>query len=386
VSLVPSKQRNFPTHWDIVPFDEAFKDMTGGNAKVQTRDYLPHGLLPVIDQGQAPIAGYVNDRTLTCKAPIPCILFGDHTKIFKYARSPFALGADGVKVLVPKPGVDARFAFHYLQTVRLPDDLGYSRHFKYLREASVPRPSIPEQRRIADILDKADAIRRKRKEAIALTEALQRSTFQDMFGDPVTNPKGWPVKPLGQFADVRDGTHETPTYVQDGIPFVTSTHLQGDSIDFTGTRLISREDHDRFSVRSGVDDGDILFGMIGTIGSATLVRKVREFSIKNVALIKPVIAGSGPYLWALLRNERFLQQMLLNAKGGNQKFVALGPLRALPVPIPRTQLVTQFVRFLQAQMRARETASLMSRHSEQLFEALVQRLFARDDVESYRSC
>src|SRR5690606_35141643 len=62
-------------------------------------------------------------------------------------------------------------------------------------------PELPEQRRIADILDKADAIRRKRKEAIALTEELLRSAFLDMFGDPVTNPKGWPVKPLGDVID-----------------------------------------------------------------------------------------------------------------------------------------------------------------------------------------
>lgn len=69
-------------------------------------------------------------------------------------------------------------------------------------------PPLSEQRRIADILDKADAIRRKRKEAIALTEELLRSAFLEMFGDPVTNPKGWPVKPLGELlaTDPRIGT------------------------------------------------------------------------------------------------------------------------------------------------------------------------------------
>jgi len=66
----------------------------------------------------------------------------------------------------------------------------------------IPLPSLPEQQRIADILDKADSIRRKRKQAIALTEQLLRSTFLEMFGDPVTNPKGWPVKPLGKLLDM----------------------------------------------------------------------------------------------------------------------------------------------------------------------------------------
>ncbi len=65
-----------------------------------------------------------------------------------------------------------------------------------LEATTIPLPAIAEQRRIADMLDKADAIRRKRKEAIALTEELLRATFLEMFGDPVTNPKGWAVKAL----------------------------------------------------------------------------------------------------------------------------------------------------------------------------------------------
>ena len=67
-----------------------------------------------------------------------------------------------------------------------------------LKEYKIPLPPIEEQRRIAAILDKADGVRRKRKEAIALTEELLRSAFLEMFGDPVTNPKGWRQIPLGE--------------------------------------------------------------------------------------------------------------------------------------------------------------------------------------------
>jgi type I restriction enzyme, S subunit len=74
-----------------------------------------------------------------------------------------------------------------------------------LGQVLVDVPPLPEQRRIADILDKADAIRRKRKEAIALTEDLLRSAFLEMFGDPVTNPKGWPVRPLGETTELFAG-------------------------------------------------------------------------------------------------------------------------------------------------------------------------------------
>lgn len=74
-----------------------------------------------------------------------------------------------------------------------------------LERLQVLLPPIEEQRRIAAILDKADAIRRKRQEALALTDQLLRSTFLDMFGDPVTNPKGWPVVPLSQLGNLERG-------------------------------------------------------------------------------------------------------------------------------------------------------------------------------------
>ncbi len=81
---------------------------------------------------------------------------------------------------------------------------------KDIESFKVEMPALSEQRRIADILDKADAIRRKRKQAIALTDQLLRSTFLEMFGDPVTNPKGWPVRRLGDVSILYSGNSLPP--------------------------------------------------------------------------------------------------------------------------------------------------------------------------------
>ncbi|MCX6094298.1 MAG: restriction endonuclease subunit S [Candidatus Bipolaricaulota bacterium] len=76
-----------------------------------------------------------------------------------------------------------------------------------LRLTEIPLPSLPEQRRIAAILDKADAVRRKRRQTLDLADQFLRSAFRDMFGDPVTNPKGWPVVEFGKLlADISYGT------------------------------------------------------------------------------------------------------------------------------------------------------------------------------------
>jgi type I restriction enzyme S subunit len=106
--------------------------------------------------------------------------------------------------LINAKETNLRYLYYTLQSANLGRYVintsipGISREDVY--RASVPLPPLPEQRRIADILDKADSIRRKRKEAIALTEELLRSAFLEMFGDPVTNPKGWPVKTIGALA------------------------------------------------------------------------------------------------------------------------------------------------------------------------------------------
>jgi len=194
--MLPTEYQRFPKSWQCVPFLEAFKDKTGGNAKIQTGDYLTEGDIPIVDQGQGLYGGFTTNKENICNVSLPCILFGDHTKIFKIIYEPFALGADGVKVLQHRDDIDPKFAYHYLTTLKLPD-VGYSRHFRFLKRTFFPIPPIGEQRRIAAILDQADAIRRKRQEAIRLTEELLRATFLDMFGDPVTNPKGWDVKNFG---------------------------------------------------------------------------------------------------------------------------------------------------------------------------------------------
>ncbi|MDB9387903.1 restriction endonuclease subunit S [Microcystis aeruginosa] len=94
-----------------------------------------------------------------------------------------------------------------------------------LKRIKIPLPPLEEQRRIAAILDKADGVRRKRKEAIRLTEELLRSTFLEMFGDPVTNPKGWEIGKVIDYADCIVPGRDKPKSFTGDIPWVTTTDL-----------------------------------------------------------------------------------------------------------------------------------------------------------------
>ena len=90
---------------------------------------------------------------------------------------------------------------------------------------------------------------------------------------PFDIPKNWKWKRFADVLDVRDGTHDTPKYVTEGIPLVTSKNLRKGLIDFESAKLISYEDAKQINNRSRVDDGDILLAMIGTIGNPVLVKK-----------------------------------------------------------------------------------------------------------------
>lgn len=182
---------------DCLPFAAAVEDMTGGNTKIQLRDYVEAGTLPVVDQGKNFVGGYTNNRSFAYSGRLPCIVFGDHTKVLKYVNFAFALGADGVRVLVPRlPQLEVKFLYHYLCSRKLPD-AGYSRHFKFLKDIQVPIPPLDEQRRIVSLLDRAADIRRRADAARAKARAIIPALFLDMFGDPATNPKGWAMAELG---------------------------------------------------------------------------------------------------------------------------------------------------------------------------------------------
>lgn len=191
--------------FEHVAFDLIVQDKTGGNQKIQQADYLQEGRYPIIDQGKNFIAGYTDEEDfLICGADLPVVVFGDHTKIVKYIDFPFALGADGVKILKCNSNCTEKYLYHFLNYIELPD-AGYSRHFKFLKRIEIPLPPLETQRRIAAILDQADALRQKRQQAIAKLDELVQATFIDMFGDPVTNPKGWPIAKLNDLGNLDRG-------------------------------------------------------------------------------------------------------------------------------------------------------------------------------------
>lgn len=133
--------------------------------------------------------------------------------------------------------------------------------------------------------------------------------------------------------DVRDGTHDSPTYVVDGYPLVTSKNIVDGKLDLSVVSYISQEDYDKINERSNVDDGDIIMPMIGTIGNPCLVQGYTDFAIKNVALIKfPDDRIKNKYILYFLKSNAFKGYVASKNKGGTQKFLSLGDIRNIEIP------------------------------------------------------
>lgn len=140
---------------------------------------------------------------------------------------------------------------------------------------------------------------------------------------------------LGDVCDVRDGTHDSPQYVNDGYPLVTSKNIMDGDIDFTDVNYISEVDFHKINQRSKVDDGDIIMPMIGTIGKPVIVNTNTFFAIKNVALIKFIENKvSNIFIKYLLDSSIFANYVEHENRGGTQKFLSLGNIRKFSFPLP----------------------------------------------------
>lgn len=192
-------------------------------------------------------------------------------------------------------------------------------------------------------------------------------------------PESWEVKKLNTVCDVRDGTHDSPKYVEDGIPFVTSKNLTDTKLNLSDVKYISQEDHILFSKRSHVENGDILFGMIGTVGKPVIVDEEFEISIKNVALLKfrDNTQLNNVYALNVLKSSVVEDQFKREANGGVLKFVALGNIRNLDFPLPPLPEQQKIAEILSTVDEKIEVIDAQTSQTTELKKGLMQRLLTK---------
>jgi type I restriction enzyme S subunit len=254
-----------------------------------------------------------------------------------------------------------------------------------LKDLSVPLPPLTEQKRIAAILDKADSIRRRRQVAVRLIEELLRSTFLDMFGDPVENAKKWHLMPIGLAikaietgwsANSEDRPREKDEWAVLKISSVTSGRFIPDEYKVVAEGQIDRE-------LLTPKRGDLLFSRANTreLVAATCLVEQDEPKLflpdKLWKIIPDEEITCSAYLRYLLAHPRFREKLTKQATGtsGSMLNISQAKVRGIEMPVPPIKLQKQFADFVWRNYNIRNKLEAASQSSNTLFNSLLQRAF-----------
>ena len=191
--------------WEMVKLGDVLDYEQPTNYIVASDLYDDKFEIPVLTAGKSFILGYT-DETNGIFSKLPVIIFDDFTTVSKYVDFPFKVKSSAMKILKAKEGVaDTRYMFYLLQTLNLDCELHKRYWISKFAPFQIPLPPLPIQKRIAEIFDAADALKRKDQELLKKYDELAQAIFIDMFGDPVKNEKGWEAKKFQELGTLDRG-------------------------------------------------------------------------------------------------------------------------------------------------------------------------------------
>lgn len=259
------------SEWETCAVPDSFiKNKVGRQNRIPAKDIAEVGRFPVVDQGQKFVAGYCDDESKVIDFDLPLIIFGDHTRCFKYVDFPFVLGADGTKVLLPnKKLYDARFYYFALLALEIPSR-GYNRHFTILNERSLPLPPLSEQKKIAHILSTVQRAIEAQERIIQTTTELKKALMHKLFTEGLRNepqkqteigpvPESWEVVPLSECAVVQTGIakgRKVNAKEAVEVPYLRVANVQDGYLELSEMKTITirKNEQQRFALQ----DGDVV--------------------------------------------------------------------------------------------------------------------------------
>ncbi|MEZ8302923.1 restriction endonuclease subunit S [Vibrio splendidus] len=383
--------------WPVVKFRDIAKVVTGATPK--KKDELYDGEVPFVTPGDLGLVSSISNasRTLTQEGadsirPVPtgsvmvCCIGATIGKV-GIAEKTVATNQQINSLIIDESKAFPKYVFYFCLTLKHKLMAASSSttmpivNKTSFSEFEIPLPPLAEQKRIAAILDKADAIRQKRKQAIDLADEFLRSVFLDMFGDPVTNTKGWEVHALGKLCeDLFLGLTSKVDYVDDdsGYPLVRAKDINTGELKFDDVKFISESQHKKLTKNHLTKKGDLLVSKSGTLGTCAIVRTDREFSTyESIFTVRPIDGLLNVnYLIHLLQNNSFKAKLIGNKVGGTVAHLNLKMFRDFELGVPTFSQQEAFSKKIEkVEMKlSRYRESL--KKSEYLFNSLSQKAFS----------
>ena len=333
--------------WEKISFEDSIVKVKY-TTKIPSNDYLEQGLYPIVSQEEGLISGYWDNANDVFKVSSPVVIFGDHTRILKYVDFDFVLGADGVKILQPIKNINAKFFKLYLESCKIPS-LGYSRHYKLLKELQVPVPPLAEQEKIVEELDCLSGVIEKKREQLRELDALVQSIFYTMFGDPITNEKGWEVKKWEEVFDTRTGKLNANVMNENGkYPFFTCSKdiFYIDTYAFDCEALL-------LAGNNATANYDVKYYK----GKFNAYQRTYVLTLKDNSLYKF-------FKFALENKLSLLQEQSI---GGMTKYLTLGILHQIEFIVPPFALQQEFASKIEAIEKQKELIKQSIAETETLF-------------------
>ena len=312
--------------------------------------------------------------------------------IFPKELMPAFLNQRVAKLRIKSNRLDKKFLYYYLNSddferKAIDNSSGVAQlnlSTKWVNDYKIPLPPLDQQKKIANILDTADAYRQKTKALIEKYDELTQSLFLDMFGDPVINPKGWEVDFLDKIT-TKIGSGSTPkggkqAYKKEGIALIRSMNVYDNWFKYKGLAYIDQEQATKLK-NVIVEKGDVLFNITGAsicrssvVPSDVLPARVNQ----HVSIIRPITSKiTSMFLSRFLISTNVKIKLLGVGSGGGAVMEAitkeqLKSIEVITPPIDLQNLFTERVQAIEAQ-KALAEASL--NQAEDLFNSLLQRAF-----------
>ena len=361
--------------------DAGYRLITVKNVKPSGYCDEPKEYIPIESYESVMVRGIpkAGDILFTTEAPL-----GNIGRIPEFTE-PFAVGQ---RIIVIQPKVellDYQYMVYKLRSPSFQEEM-FRRssgstvkgiRSKELVEIEIDFPELKEQKRISKILFALERIIEARKNELEQLDDLIKARFVELFGDPICNSKNMILSPLNDVCTrITDGTHDTPPRYDSGYLLITGKNIRSSGIIFDDVEFVSEEDHKIIYSRCNPEYGDVLYTNIGVnYGTACYNNLEYEFSMKNVALLKPNHRlVNGYYLWECLNIMRN-HILSMNQVGGAQTFMGLAAIKKIIIPVPQIELQKQFAEFVTQVDKSKVAVQKALDEAQLLFDSLMQKYF-----------
>ena len=340
--------------WEIVRLGDVLKYEQPAKYIVESTDYDYRYETPVLTAGQSFVLGYTNEVN-NIFTDLPVVIFDDFTTAIKYVDFPFKVKSSAMKILKATEKGNIKYLFYYMSTLKIDTQLHKRYWISKYTKLQIPLPSMEVQRQIADVLDRASALIEKRKAQIDKLDLLVKSQFIEIFGDPVTNPKGWRKTNLVEVAS-KIGSGATPkggkgSYKKSGVSLIRSMNVYNGKFEYRQLAFIDDIQAEQLK-NVAVEENDILLNITGaSVGRCCLTpNDVLPARVnQHVSIIRPNKILNPIYLCYLMISQSYQKKLhiLGNTGGATREAITKKQIENLDIPIPTLELQAQFADFAQ---------------------------------------